>query len=133
MSTIPDLRSIHLGKNIRRIREWKGIKQDFLAQQLGISQQSVSNMEQSEIVDEERLRKLSEIFGLTVEDIKNFNEEAPFFHIEHMHDQSSANYQYHFNPIDKVVELYERMLRDKDEVIKQKDEIIELYKQRTVS
>ena len=65
-----------------------------------------------------------------MESIKNYNEEAVIFHIQNMHDNSSANYQYHFNPMDKVVELYERLLKEKDEIIKQKDNEIQLYKKK---
>lgn len=118
-----ELRKIHIGRNIERIREIKGMKQDALAAELGISQQAVSKMEQSENVDDEKLDQVARALGISKEAIKNFSEEAVIFNIEHMHDNASANYQYHFNPMDKVIELYERML-------KEKDEIIEMYKKR---
>lgn len=43
----------HIGRNISRIRELKDMKQEALAQALGISQQAVSAIENSETVDEQ--------------------------------------------------------------------------------
>lgn len=52
---------------------------------------------------------------IPVEAIKNFNEEAAFNFVANTfnsHDTSIGGlaYQCTFNPIDKLVELYERML-----------------------
>lgn len=48
----------HIGRNISRIRELKGMKQEALAIAIGLSQQTISNIEASETVDEERLEEL---------------------------------------------------------------------------
>ncbi len=37
-------KSIHEGRNVKRIREILGVKQDDLASDLGLSQQAVSNI-----------------------------------------------------------------------------------------
>jgi len=37
---------------------------------------------------------------------------------------------YQFNPNEKMQELYERMLKEKEDLIKSKDEIIEMFKQQ---
>jgi transcriptional regulator with XRE-family HTH domain len=114
---MPALKKIHIGRNIERIRELKGIKQEAIAAELGITQQAVSKIEQSEEIDEEKLEKIAKALGLSKEAIRSYSEDTLIFHIEHMHDNASANYQYHFNPLDKVIELYERMLKDKDAMI----------------
>ena len=44
---------LHIGRKISKIRELLGIKQDVLAAELGISQQSVSKIEQAADVEEE--------------------------------------------------------------------------------
>lgn len=36
---------MHEGRNVKRIREILGVKQDTLANELGISQQSISQLE----------------------------------------------------------------------------------------
>ena len=45
----------YIGRKISRIRELRGINQDTLAIKLGTSQQTVSKMEQSETIDDEKL------------------------------------------------------------------------------
>ena len=120
---------MHLGKNIARIRELKGMKQEALADQLGVTQQMVSKIEQSENIEDEKLDEIAKALGISTQTIKDFNEDALIFHIQSMHDQSSAynnnyNYQCSFNPLDKVVELYERLLaseREKTELLKEKE------------
>ncbi|KAF2082738.1 helix-turn-helix domain-containing protein [Flavobacterium sharifuzzamanii] len=118
----------HIGRNISRIRELRGMKQEALAISIGVSQQSVSNIEGSETIDEERLNKIAEVLGVSAETIKNFSDEAVFNIIGNTvtnHD-NSALFQFHptFNPIEKLIEsydenkkLYERLLESEKEKI----------------
>jgi len=111
----------HIGRNISRIRELKDMKQDALALALGISQQMVSNIENSETVDEQRLIEVAKALDVSVEAIKNFSEEAVFNIIGNSFQDHGAittgNYGCTFNPLDKVVELYERLVQaEKDKV-----------------
>ena len=119
-------KSKHIGRNISRIRELKDMKQDALAIALGISQQMVSNIENSETVDEQRLIEVAKALDVSVEAIKNFSEEAVFNYFNTFNDAVSNssfgqgannNYDCTFNPLDKVVELYERLVQaEKDKV-----------------
>lgn len=89
------------------------MKQEALAIELGVSQQSVSNIEQSETLDEPTLAKIAEVLGVTPEGIKHFSEEAGFNIINNTFKDNSANNNNYFctiNPIDKIMELYERLL-----------------------
>lgn len=116
----------HIGRKISRIRELRGMKQEALAQALGISQQAVSAIENSETIEENKLQEIAKILEVSSEVIKNFSEEAVFNIIGNTyHDQSaSLNYDCTFNPIDKIVslfeekeKLYERLLQaEKDKV-----------------
>lgn len=101
----------HHGNSVKRIREMLGIKQDTLATTLGLSQQAVSQMEQKERLDAPVLEKVSKALGVSEEVIKNFSEEAAVFHIQNMHDNSQAIYQYNFNPIDKLIEAHDEIKR----------------------
>lgn len=120
MSTTSE-QTMHIGRKIERIRILRGMKQETLAATLGISQQAVSKMESSEQVDEERLEKVAQALNVPVEAIKNFSEDAAiniFGNTVTNHDQSAVVfYQSSFNPIDKIVELYERMLKIEREKI----------------
>lgn len=104
-------KSQHIGRKIERIRELRGMKQDTLAAALGITQQAVSKMEASENVDDDRLQKVATVLGVTANAIRNFNEDAIFNNINNTFHDNSALVNYQFNPIDKIVELYERMLK----------------------
>ena len=113
----------HIGRNISRIRELKGMKQEALAIAIGVSQQSVSNIEASETVDEEKLKMIAEVLGVSAEAIKNYSDEAVFNNIQNNYDGSvihggpTVNHNCTFNPLDKVVELYERLVQaEKDKV-----------------
>ncbi|WP_293310453.1 helix-turn-helix domain-containing protein [Pedobacter sp. UBA5917] len=124
----------HLGRKISRIRELRGMKQDTLATELGISQQAVSKLEQSETIEDATLEKVAKVLGLTTESIRNFSEEAVFNIIGNTvtnNDNGALfNYQPTFNPLDKLIEaleenkkLYERLLaseREKVEILKGK-------------
>ncbi len=121
---------VHEGRNVKRIREILGIKQDALAFDLGLSQQAISQLEQKEALDVEMLGKIAAVLKVPVDSIKNFDEQAAINIISttfNSHDNStSLAYQssFTFNPIDKIVELYERMLKDKDEMIEKLDSLL---------
>ncbi|OXA83291.1 helix-turn-helix domain-containing protein [Flavobacterium hercynium] len=112
----------HIGRNISRIRELKGMKQEALAYTLGVSQQTISMIENSETVDEKKLIEIAKILEVSVETIKNFSEEAVLNIIGNTyHDNgivnAGLNYNCNFNPLDKVLELYERLVQaEKDKV-----------------
>lgn len=118
----------HIGRNISRIRELRDMKQEALAIALGMSQQYISTLEGTENIDDEKLNRIAEALGVSVETIKNFSDEAVFNIIGNTvtnHD-NSALFQFHptFNPIDKLIEsydenrkLYERLLESEKEKI----------------
>ena len=114
-----DSKTVHEGKNIKRIREILGIKQDALAIDLGLTQQAVSLLEQKETLDAPTLDKVAKAMGITADAIRNFNEEATITIIAStLHDNAGSVFNNPtFNPVDKIVELYERMLKEKNELI----------------
>jgi transcriptional regulator with XRE-family HTH domain len=128
--------TLHIGRKISKIRELKGMKQETLAHELGISQQAVSKIEQSADIDGEALEKISKILGVPADAIKNFNDDAVLniisntFTSQDTSTLNAINFQPSFNPIDKIVELYnekiillERLLqaeKEKNELLKGK-------------
>ena len=113
----------HIGRNISRIRELRGMKQEILAEEMGISQQSISYIEGSETVDEEKLKTIAKALGVSVEAIKNFSDEGVINYFNTFNEAVSDsnfgnnNYNCNFNPLDKVVELYERLVQaEKDKI-----------------
>lgn len=111
-------KTIHEGRNVKRIREILGVKQDALAAELGLSQQAVSALEQKEALDKEVIEKIANVLKVTPDAIRSFQEEAIINNISctfhDFHDNASV---FQFNPVDKIIELYDKLLREKDEKI----------------
>lgn len=100
----------HIGRKISKIRELRGMKQEALAIAMGVSQQTISNIENSEEVEDKTLQRIAEALEVSVEGIKNFSEEAVLNIIGNTYnvDNSSAvNYGCTFNPLEKLIEAYE--------------------------
>ncbi|NTE03300.1 helix-turn-helix transcriptional regulator [Agrobacterium tumefaciens] len=133
METAEKTNTPHIGRKISRIRELRGMKQEALAIELGISQQAVSKLEQSEQIEDSTLDKVATVLGVSKEAIKNYSDEVVFNVISNTYHNSSSdhstliassvNYQPTFNTVEKIVELYERLLsseREKIEISKGK-------------
>jgi transcriptional regulator with XRE-family HTH domain len=114
-------KTIHEGRNVKRIREILGIKQDALAAELGLSQQAVSALEQKEKIDEKILSDVAKAMKISPDSIKSFNEEGVVNIISNTftsHDTSTmhaVNYYPTFNALDKMIELYEQLLKSERE------------------
>ncbi len=130
-------KKIHEGRNVKRFREMLGIKQDALAFELGEdwNQQKISLLEQKETIDTALLQQISGALKIPVEAIQNFDEETALVNIQNNYEGANhgvtnvAAYQKFeqctFNPIEKMVELYERMLKEKDETIARLEQLIQ--------
>ncbi len=124
-------KTIHQGRNVKRFREMLGIKQEALALELGDdwNQRKVSLLEQKDVIDEDLLIKVSKVLKVPVEAIKNFDEEVAINIVSNtFHDESAAyviNYKCSFNPIDKIVELYEALVKSEKEKIELMQKILD--------
>ena len=80
-----------------------------LAQALGTNQQAISIIENSETIDDDKLAEVAKALGVTVEAIKNFSDEAAINYFNSFTDKSVGTFNNHctFNPLDKLVEVYE--------------------------
>lgn len=123
-------KTMHEGRNVKRIREILGIKQDTLAHELGISQQSISQIEQKETLDKEMMERISEILKVPVEAIRNFDERTAVSIISNTFNDESFSHNIFgpqectFNPVDKWIEaleenkkLYEKLLESEREKV----------------
>ena len=115
----------HIGRNISRIREIKGMKQITLAELLGVSQQQVSVIENSESVEDSKLESIAQILEVPVEAIKEYSDDKVMNIINStITDSPIYNNFCTFNPLDKLIEaheenkkLYERLLEAEKEKI----------------
>ncbi|PTX14717.1 DNA-binding XRE family transcriptional regulator [Pontibacter mucosus] len=125
METAARKQPIHLGDHVRRMRTALGVKQAALATELGTTQQNISRIEQEEEVDDMTLERIAKALGVTAEAIKNFTEEGTVFHIQNMHDHSSAGagvgncnqHTFNFNAVEKIIELYDALLKSEREKV----------------
>lgn len=128
----------HIGRNISRIREIKGMKQTTLADLLNISQQQVSIIENSANVEEARLESIAKVLEVPVEAIKEYSDEKLMTIITNntftSNDSSTLNavsVMPTFNPLDKLVEayednkkLYERLLQAEKDKLRYLEELL---------
>lgn len=123
---------IHQGRNVKRFREMLGWKQEALAYALGDdwSQKRVSLLEAKETIEEDILVQVAAILKVPVEAIKNFDEQAVFNIIgNNYHDSSSSvQYQCTFNPIDKLVEVFEENKKLYEQLLASEREKVEILK-----
>ncbi|WP_432671149.1 XRE family transcriptional regulator [Flavobacterium sp. SM2513] len=130
---------IHQGRNVKRFREMLGIKQEALAYDLGNdwNQKKISMLEQKEVIDTTILTQISSSLKIPVEAFQNFDEEQAVniisntFNIEKDAYIGNAKPTFNINPIEELkklheekIALYERMLKEKDEMMARLEKII---------
>ena len=123
-------KTIHEGRNVKRIREILGVKQEALASDLGLSQQAVSALEQKEALDKDMLEKIAAVLKVPAEAIKNFDEEKAIYNIscnfsDNAVNNNAINIQ-HINPVEKWMEAMEENKKLYQDLLKEKDEKIAL-------
>ena len=116
---------VHHGHNIRYARKRKGISQDEMAEKVNMSQQTVSRYESMGLIDDEILCRFSEVLEVPVEYFKTREEGSPSIMFEGNSFENNIgafacspigdNSTLHFNPVEKIVELYERLLKAEKE------------------
>lgn len=122
---------LHMGRKIERVRRLRGMTQTELGEALGITKQAVSKMEQTEQLDDDRLKVVAEALGVTEDGLKKFNEETVLYNTINFYENcgvSSASINAHSEietlnnfPIEKTIEMFEKLLqkeREKYEEVK---------------
>lgn len=126
MDTDKTTSKVHQGRNVRRLREAKGYKQEALGVVLNLSQSGVARLEQRQNIDEDTLLKIGEVLEVPVDIIKQLEEDPARVVFDHpTFAEGSTNIvgndtignQYN-NPIDRIIELsnekealFERLLQ----------------------
>ncbi len=126
MNTSFEIKKRHDGYNVKRLREILGVKQEDLADKLQMSQQTISKIEQKDTLEDQLLVKIAEVLNISVDAIKNFSDESAINIISStLNDQAGSIIYYpSFNPVDKIIELYERMLKAEQEKVALLEEIL---------
>lgn len=128
---------IHQGRNVKRFREMLGIKQEALAFDLGEdwNQKKISLLEQKDIIEDDLLKAISTALKIPVEAFQNFDEELAVNVIANTFGDHSIGFQRNdnptFHPVEQILKLheekialYERMLKEKDEMMDRLEKLI---------
>lgn len=125
--------NVHQGANVRRIRRYEGMKQDTLANELGVNQQCISRLEQQPVIKKEYMEKIAAILKVTPEIIENMEETPISIVVENNNFENGSNnngigYNSEVNdnkiihPLEQLIELtkenaslYERMIAKEKE------------------
>ena len=146
MEEVKEGKRIHHGHNVRLARTWKNITQEALADKLNIYQTDVSTLEQKETIDDKMLDKIAKAMNVPLDFFTNFdlgstmnsynvNNNETYEMTQTNSDTASGNdfvqqkiverEEIIYNPLDKVTELYERLLKEKEQLIERLEKQIE--------
>lgn len=117
--------TMHIGHNIKRIREIQGIKQEAFGQlcRSKYSQQRISDFENMVAFDEPLLKELSDALGVTPDFVKSFKDENVIYNIQNnsniFNDQAiDQSHSQHTQPTfnsdgsDKLLALLEKFIEE---------------------
>jgi transcriptional regulator with XRE-family HTH domain len=118
-------KNTHHGHAIRRYRHTLGIKQEALATDMGISQALVSFYEKKKVIEDDMVEKFAKALNVTPKLIKELEEDPVTVIIENNNIETNYGRGYvavdnstnHYNPIEKIVELCEKLLEKEQEKI----------------
>ncbi len=113
--------AIHIGRKIERIRRLRGMTQTDLGNLLGITKQAVSKMEQTEKLEDEKLKQVATALGVTEDGLKKFTEENVLYYTNNFYESCHVNASNigpittvenlnHFS-MDQAVKLFEELLK----------------------
>ncbi len=118
----------HLGQNIARLRGVRRMTQKEMAAKLHLTQPDYSRIEQKTEIDDNLLAMIADVLEVSPETIKSFNENAMINNVSCNFNDNAVNTIYQFNPVDKLVELVEENRKLYEQLLKEKDTVIEMYK-----
>jgi len=117
--------AVHMGRKIERIRRLRGMTQTDLGETLKITKQAVSKMEQTEKIDDDRLDEIAAALGVTAEGLKKYNEETVLYNTNNFYENCgvttsavSNNHTFNNFPIEKAIEIFEKLLQNEREKLK---------------
>ena len=106
---------MEIGTKIRQIRELKGLSQENMANELGLSVTGYGKIERNELsLNYERLLKISEILNVKLENLIGFERNIAFNNFNNSVEQQIGTYNF---PIE-IKKLYEDKIKLLEEKIK---------------
>ncbi len=111
--------SVNVGKKVRKIRELKGFTQEYLADQLGMSQRAYSKLERDEVkMSWDKIVAISKTLEVRPEDLVTFNEETIFNFNSQSGGQSGKIENLIIQIPEKLIEQYESRISELQEEVR---------------
>ncbi|WP_418893467.1 helix-turn-helix domain-containing protein [Limibacterium fermenti] len=120
------VKNTHHGHAIKRFRRTLGIKQETLASEMGLSQALISTYEQRKVLNDEVIEHFAKALNVAPKLIKELEEDPVTVIIENNSIETNHGKGYvaidnstnHYNPVEKIVELCEKLLEREQETVK---------------
>ncbi len=109
-----------IGKKIEGVRRFVGTTQVELGKALGISKQAVSKMERSNKMNNDKIKQVAAVLGVTLTGLKNFNREAVQYalHKSIMEKTKSRNHETsNIARLEKAIKFFQYLLKEEREKI----------------
>ncbi len=114
------------GGNLRKIRELKGIKQESVAKQLGITTNGYGKIERGEsAINIDRLEQIATILGISALDIMQFDESI-IFNINTMSNSAPNGIVNNYSLTAEERELLMSQIKSLNEIIERQNKMIDL-------
>ena len=114
-------------ERLKKIRVEKNISQDYLAKKLGFTQKAYSKIENNETkLNVDVLLKISEVLDIPIESF--FRDTLQPILNDFSNRTGGDNVMYKNNSVEKIEELYNKIIIAKDEIIKSKQNEIDTLK-----
>lgn len=124
----------HHGRNIALLRQEKGIKQESLAIDIGVSQKTISRYERKKKLDDYIVEKIAKVLDVPADLITDMGEDPVMFKVENntfeTHDTAIGNVSYYQHPsnietlLKENATLYERLLKSEQEKVALLQEVL---------
>lgn len=113
-----DVVNTHIGHKLKKLRELKNYTQEYIANELGVTQSAYSRMEVGETeITYGKLTKISSILKVPIDEIISFNENM-IFNVSH--NKVGNGYVVHKGITDDERKLYQ----DQIDLLKSQNEVL---------
>jgi transcriptional regulator with XRE-family HTH domain len=115
-----------IGGNLRKIREIKGIKQESMAKELGITTNGYGKIERGEsAINIDRLEQIATILGISAMDIMQFDESI-IFNINTMSNSAPNGIVNNYSLTTEERDLLLAQIKSLNEVVERQNKLIDL-------
>lgn len=120
-----------IGSSIRKIREIKGLKQETVAQKLGLTTNGYGKIERGESqINLDRLSQIAEVFGINPNDILNFDEKT-IYNFENMNNSAPNGTVNNYTLSEDERNLFHNQITALSNLVDKQTKLIEILLKRT--